>query len=353
MTKINFLVNNALLVGLIGLCAFFAAQASTFLTVGNVKNIAVNSSILAVVVVPLAMLVIAGQLDLSVGSNVGLTAVITCLAVLNWHFGVAAAMILGILVGGGVGAVNGLLCAVLGFSPIIVTLGMLGAIRGATLLITDQALFGLGGVFTTLGSGEVVGVPVLVLFAAGAFLLGSAFLTLTPWGRHVYAVGVNPQAAYLSGLAVRALPFWLYVATGACCGIAGILFASRLGGASPADVGIGMEISALTAILLGGVAFAGGRGKLSTVFVAVVFLGVLQDGLVLMNVAPFVEQLAQGLVLVAAAGLDVAAMTLTDRVHYRTQVARQLSESEAAPAPARPQALASAFTRRLARHRED
>src|SRR5207244_4791763 len=130
--------------------------------------------------------------------------------------------------------------------------------------------------------------------------------------------------------AVRGLPFLLYVATGASAGFAGVLFAARLDGAAPADLGIGMEISALTAILLGGVAFAGGRGTLFGVFVAVVFLGVLQDGLVLMNVQPFIQQLAQGLALVAAAGLDVAALKLAARGEARRQVEQRLSTTLAA-----------------------
>ena len=149
------------------------------------------------------------------------------------------------------------MCSYLRFSPIIVTLGMLGAIRGITLLITVDPLYGLDGVFNTLGSGEVGGFPVIVMIALGVFLVGGIFLSLTPWGRYVYAIGVNPQAAFLSGLPIRSLPFMLYVATGASAGLAGVMFAARLGGTSPADLGIGMELTALTAILLGGVAFAG------------------------------------------------------------------------------------------------
>jgi ribose/xylose/arabinose/galactoside ABC-type transport system permease subunit len=332
MLKSTFIVNNALVVGLLALSAFFATQSGTFLTAGNVRNIAINSSILAVVVVASTMLVIAGHLDLSIGSTVGLSGVLASMAVLDWDAGAGAGIALGIAVGAGVGLINGLLCAVLGFSPIIVTLGMLGVIRGATLLITVTPTYGLGGIFNTIGSGTAGPVPVLVIIAGVTFLVGAVFLTLTPWGRYVYAIGVNPQAAYLSGLPVRALPCLLYVATGASAGLAGVLFAARLDGASPSALGIGMEISALTAILLGGVAFAGGRGTLFGVFVAVVFLGVLQNGLVLMNVQPFVQQLVQGLALVAAAGLDVAALRLAARAEARRQVEQRVSPTLAATA---------------------
>jgi ribose/xylose/arabinose/galactoside ABC-type transport system permease subunit len=330
--NVAFLLNNALLAGLIAECVYFASRSSTFLTVGNVRNIAINSSILAVVVVASTMLVVAGHIDLSIGSTIGLCGVLASLAALNWHFGAAAAIVIGIAAGAGVGAVNGVMCSYLRFSPIIVTLGMLGAIRGTTLLITVDPLYGLGGVFNTLGDAEIVGFPVIVLIALGVFLLGGVFLALTPWGRYVYAIGVNPQAAFLSGLPTRALPFFLYVATGASAGLAGVLFAARLGGAAPADLGIGMELTALTAILLGGVAFAGGRGSLFGVFVAVAFLGALQDGLVLLNVQPFVQQLAQGLVLVAAAALDAAALYLSARSDRRRQIEQRPLNSGAGEA---------------------
>jgi ribose/xylose/arabinose/galactoside ABC-type transport system permease subunit len=318
--NVSFLLNNALLAGLLGECVYFASNSSTFLTVGNVRNIAINSATLAVVVVPSAMLIIAGHIDLSIGSTIGLSGVLTSLAALNWHYGGGAGIVIGVLAGAGIGAINGFMCSYLRFSPIIVTLGMLGAIRGGTLLITVDPLYGLAGVFDTLGSGEIGGFPVLVIIALGVFLLGGVFLAFTPWGRYVYAIGVNPQAAFLSGLPVRALPFFLYVATGASAGLAGVLFAARLGGTAPADLGIGMELTALTAILLGGVAFAGGRGSLFGVLVAVAFLGALQDGLVLLNVEPFVQQLAQGLVLVAAAALDAAALYLSGRGDRKRQV---------------------------------
>jgi ribose/xylose/arabinose/galactoside ABC-type transport system permease subunit len=309
----TFLLNNALLLALVVECAFFASRSSTFLTVGNVRNIAINSAILAVVVVASTMLLISGHIDLSIGSTIGLSGVLTCLAALEWGYSDGVSIAIGIVAGAGIGAINGFMCSFLRFSPIIATLGMLAAIRGTTLLITVDPLYGLEGTFTTIGVSEVGGFPVLVLIALGVFLVGGLFLGFTPWGRYVYAIGINPQAAFLSGLPVRMLPFLLYVATGASAGLAGVLFASRLGGAAPADLGIGMELTVLTAVLLGGVAFAGGRGGLFGVLVAVAFLGVLQNGLVLLNVQPFIQLLSEGLVLVAAAGLDALGLYLAGR----------------------------------------
>jgi ribose/xylose/arabinose/galactoside ABC-type transport system permease subunit len=330
---VRFLIRNALILALIGLAAFFATQSEAFVTVGNFKNILINGSILSIIVVTSTMLLIAGHLDLSVGSTVGLGAIMAGYSLLEWGWSPAAAIALGIVAGSAVGVINGSLCAVLGFSPIIVTLGMLAAVRATTLLITESAVFGLGEPFNTLGSGELLSIPILVLFAGGAFILGWLFLALTPWGRHTYAIGVNPQAAFLSGLSVRALPFWLYVATGTSAGLAGVLFASRLDGAAPADMGAGLEIDALTAVLLGGVAFAGGRGNLGMVLVAVLFLGVLQNGLLLMNVTPFIQLLIQGLALVVAAGLDVIGTRLGARTERRRQVDERISPGQALNEP--------------------
>jgi ribose/xylose/arabinose/galactoside ABC-type transport system permease subunit len=329
------IVDNALLLGLLTLAAFFAFQSEHFLSISNFQNIAENVSVLSVVVVASTMLLIAGHIDLSVGSTVGLTATITGLAVADWGWPAAAAIAAAILVGAAVGLINGTLCALAGFNPIIVTLGMLGAVRGFTLLINNLPIFGLGEPFRTIGAGDAAGVPVLTIFAAAAFVLGAVFLALTPWGRHIYAIGVNPTAAFLSGLSVRKLPLLLYVATGASAGLAGVLFASRLDGVSPGDTGIGLEIDVLTAILLGGVAFAGGRGNLFGVFIAVILLGVLQNGLLLMNVEPFVQLLVQGLALVIAAGLEVVAGRLATSATTRRDraLASDAAETAATPPP--------------------
>ena len=300
----HLLRDNVIILTLAVAFAFFAFSTDNFLTIGNMRNIAINSAILAVVVVPSALLILSGHIDLSVGSTVGLTGTITALAVTGWDWPVQWAILAGVGVGGLVGVTNGLLCSVLNFNPIVVTLGMLSVLRGSTLLITSASLFNLGPVFAVVGRGTFIGIPVLVWFAVVAFALGGIFLRLTPWGRHVYAIGVNTEAAFLAGISVRRLPFILYVATGVAGGIGGLMAVSRLDGAAPAQLGLTLELMVLTAVLVGGVAFAGGRGSLSGVFFAVLLLGVLQNGLVLMNVSTFVQKVAEGVLLVVAAGVD-------------------------------------------------
>lgn len=309
--------DNIIVVVLVLACLFFALAADNFLTLGNARNIAINSAILAAIVVPGTLLIISGQIDLSVGSITGLAGTLTALAASQWGWSPVSAMSLGLATGAAVGAVNGVLCAVLGFNAIVVTLGMLSVIRGATLMTTTASLYGLGESFAVVGRGAVFGVPIIVIVALAIFAVGGIFLRFSPWGRHIYAIGVNREAAFLAGLPVRLLPFLLYLATGVAAGVAGLMSVSRLDGAAPAQLGINLELLSLTAILVGGVAFAGGRGSLSGVFFAVLLLGVLQNGLVLLNVPPFVQMLATGLLLVIAASIDVAWTALSRLSGFR------------------------------------
>jgi ribose/xylose/arabinose/galactoside ABC-type transport system permease subunit len=298
------LKDNVIVVTLMLVVLFLSVFANNFLTIGNAKNVAINSAILSVVVVPGTLLIVSGYIDLSVGSVTGFSGVLTALAASKWGWSAPASMFVGLVSGAGIGAANGLLCCFSGFNSIVVTLGMLSVVRGATLMITSASLFGLGDAFAIIGRGTVLGVPIVVIIAVTIFILGGVFFRATPWGRYVYAIGANREAAYLAGLPVRRLPFALYVMTGLAAGVAGIMSVSRLDGAAPAQLGINLELASLTAVLVGGVAFAGGRGSLSGVFFAVLLLGVLQNGLVLMNVPTFTQTLAQGLLLITAATID-------------------------------------------------
>jgi ribose/xylose/arabinose/galactoside ABC-type transport system permease subunit len=313
-SRAEFVVGNILTLLLALLVVFFVTQTDAFLTVANVKVLLSNEAALGVLSAALALLVIAGHVDLSVGSTIGFAGLITALASTEWSLPLVPAVLAGVAAGALVGTVNGLLCGVLSFNPIIVTLGMLGVVRGATLLIHQDSISGLPSGFATISDGEVAGIPILVLFGVAAFVLAAVFLSLTRWGRYAYAIGVSRDAAFLSALPVRSLPFSLYVLTGAAAGLAGVLLSARIGGASPGDEGLQMELQALTVILLGGVAFDGGRGRVFGVFVAWVFLAVLQNGLVLMNVTPYVEMVASGMALVLAAALDTFGTLLGNRL---------------------------------------
>lgn len=320
----NFIVNNILLASLIILIAYFSFASSYFLTFSNFTVLLTNYAAIGVVAAAMALLMIAGHVDLSVGSNIAFSGMMTALAVTSFGLPPSLAIFTGIASGAAIGAVNGLLCGALKLSPIIVTLGMLSLLRGTTLLINPTEVYGLGDTFFYIGNGYFLGVPVLLWAVGLAFLASALFISATVWGRYVYAVGVNPQAAFLAALPVRRLLFSLYIATGAAAGLAGVLLAARLDGVSPGALGLQMELQALTIILLGGVAFAGGRGRILGVVTAWVFLGVLENGLTLLNVPPFIQLVASGLALVFAASIDAIGTYVAPKIAQRKLVAEQL-----------------------------
>ncbi len=326
-SRTNLLINNILLGTLIALVLFFTYQSSAFLTVSNFTVILTNYAAIGVVVAAMAILVIAGHVDLSVGSNIAFSGMIAAIAITKFGVSPPFAILAGVLTGALIGALNGFLCGVLRFNPIIVTLGMLSFLRGVTLLINPTEVYGLGDTFFFIGNGRFLGVPILLWIVATCFILSAIFISKTVWGRYVYAVGVNPHAAFLAALPVKRLLMSLYVATGAAAGLAGVLLASRLDGVSPGALGLQMELQALTIILLGGVAFTGGRGRIFGVVTAWVFLGVLENGLTLLNVPPFIQLVASGLALVLAASLDALGNYMGPRMAQRSKIAVQLEKA--------------------------
>lgn len=321
---VELVVNNILLLALLCLVIYFSTETTAFLRVSNFKVLLTNYAAIGIVASVMALLVIAGHVDLSVGSNIALSGMVTALAMSQWDLPAAVGFSLGMGTGALVGLVVGVLCAYCGFSPIIVTLGMLSVLRGVTLLINPVEVTGLGDTFFFIGNGQVAGIPVLLLIAFAVFGMAALFLASTVWGRYVYAIGINPQAAFLAALPVRQVLLALHVATGTAAGLAGVLLASRLDGASPGSLGLQMELQALTIILLGGVAFAGGRGRIFGVFIAWVFLAVLDNGLTLMNVPPFVQLVASGCALIFAASLDALGSAVGPRLEERRRIREQL-----------------------------
>lgn len=299
----SLVVRFALIAGFIGMSVYFALQTPHFLTRGNLAIIAQASAVLLVVAVPMTVLVIMGLVDLSVGSILAIAAVTVGLLINRGLPWVPAAFV-GVVLGAAIGAFNGTLVCHFRLSPIVVTLGMLQLLRGATMYLTEHPPSDFGEGMALLGRGLWLSLPVPVWIAVAVFALGAFFLYVCVAGRHTYAIGTNAQAAFLSGVRTKALPLLAYTATGAAAGLGGVLVAARLDSAPPATVGLGFELQVLTAVLLGGVAFTGGRGTMAGALLGVVFLGVLQNGLVLLDVSSYGQQFSTGVALVLAAALD-------------------------------------------------
>lgn len=314
---VQWLIKNPLLVLLVIMVLAFQVMTGTQLNWSNLRGVLLDGAVIAIVAVPAAMLVIAGYIDLSVGSTLALGGVVAGMVMKGGTGSPAVAIVLAIGVGALVGLVNGILSTRFGLSSFIVTLGMLTAVRGIAQLLTPVPSNTFGPDFGFLGVGAIAGVPIAVWIAVLVIVAGAVVLQLTPVGRHIYAIGVNREAAYLSGVNVRRIPFVLFIVSGAAAGLAGAITVARLNSAPAGQIGGGFELAVLTAILLGGIALTGGEGTMFGATIGVLFLGLLNNGLTLVGVTSFWQNVASGAALVAAIGLAALTHTLRQRLAAR------------------------------------
>ncbi len=328
-----FLARNGTLLGLVLLVIFFTFANPHFLTWRNAKNIGQAVSELGVIAVPLALLVISGAVDLSVGSVASLAGIVGGLVMMATD-----SALLGILSGLGVGVaagvINGALVCYGNLNSIVVTLGSLSVWGGLALYLTDgQTVAGLPDGFTNLASLTLFGIPVEIFVLAAAIAYGSLILGRLPYGRRLYAVGGNPRASFLMGVPVRRVRFLMFVQVGLAAAIGGLMLASKLSAATPIT-GQGMELNALTVVLLGGVAFAGGMGRVSGVVAGLFFVGVLRNGLVVTDTSQFLQQVFLGLTLIAAVAIDDTIRQFAHRAWTNQEPDAQTAPAEAMPASA-------------------
>ena len=301
-----WLLRHGIVVALIAEVVFFTTQSDKFLSTSNTKLVLTQMAATAVVAVPVALLLLSGYIDFAVGSTAGLAGVFMGMYLQGGDKNALIGVLIAIGVGAAVGATQGLLATRLTLSPIIVTLGFYTGVRGLVFVIGDGKVKSrLGPGLAKIGRGTVPGtsIPYPVAIAAVLLLLGWLFHTRTRWGRHVVSLGVSPEASRRAGISLNTLPFLIYVASGACAGIAAIILAARLD-AAPPTLGDGLEIEVLSAVLLGGVAFGGGKGSMVGVAAGVLFIGFLNNGLLLMGAPPFWLRVSSGAALVAAAALE-------------------------------------------------
>jgi ribose/xylose/arabinose/galactoside ABC-type transport system permease subunit len=252
----------------------------------------------AILAAGMSFAILTGGIDLSVGSVVALAGVL-CADVLSGGWGLAAGIGAGLLVGLVLGLVNGLVVTRVGIPPFIVTLAMMLFARGAAYKYTGaRTISDLPPGFAALGQGWV---PVAVM--VGVFALAWLLLMRTPFGRHVYATGGNPEAAWLAGIRVSRVLLAVYLLCGLCAGLAGVLVAARLNAGYP-RAGEFYELDAVTAVVVGGTSLLGGRGSIWGTLAGAFFIGILNNGLNLHHVEPYDQLVVKGVVLLAAASLD-------------------------------------------------
>jgi ribose/xylose/arabinose/galactoside ABC-type transport system permease subunit len=298
-----FLARNGTLIGLVLLVVIFTALNPSFLTWRNAKNIAQAVSELGVVAVPLALLVISGAVDLSIGSVASMAGIVSGQVMLSTNSTVLG-ILAGLILGAVAGMINGALVCYANLNSIVVTLGSLSAWGGLALYVTNgQTVAGLPDAFTGLAEITILGIPLEIFVLAAAIAYGLVILARMPYGRRLYAVGGNSRASFLMGVPVRWVRFLMFVQVGIAAAVGGLMLSSKLSAATPIS-GQGLELSALTVVLLGGVAFAGGVGRISGVAAGLFFVGVLRDGLVVTDTSQFLQQVFQGLTLIAAVAID-------------------------------------------------
>jgi inositol transport system permease protein len=302
---------------LLALIVIFTAQNERFLSLRNVTNILTEVSIYGVIAVGMTFVILTGGVDLAVGSLLGFCGIVAASVVMQADMGAwgwAAALATSLALGAVAGWLHGKGATWLGVPPFIVTLGGLTAWRGATLLVNDGAPVPVSDAgYRWWGAGQVAGIPVPVLAFAVVALAGFAILRHTRFGRHVYAVGGNPEAARLSGVNVKGVLVSVYVIVGALAGFAGFLLSARLGSAE-AVAGTGYELRVIASVVIGGASLFGGLGGVGGAVVGALLIGVLTNGLVLANVSAYVQQIVIGLIIVVAVGFDTYAKSRLNRM---------------------------------------
>ncbi len=280
-----------------------ALSSPVFLTPANLLNVARQVSINAISAAGMTFVILTAGIDLSVGSVLGLAGVLMA-GVLKGGASLAPGLAAGLAVGAGFGVLNGLAVAYGRMAPFIVTLATLTIARGATLVYTQgQPISDLGGGFDWLGQGDVAGIPVPVVILALVFAASYVVLTQMVIGRYVYAIGGNAEAARLSGINVRRHTILVYAISGLCSGVAAIILTARLDSAQP-TAGTGYELDAIAAVVLGGTTLMGGEGGIGGTLLGAFLIGVLNNGLNLLNVSSFYQQIVKGVVILFAVLLD-------------------------------------------------
>lgn len=293
------------LIGLVILFVVLSIAAPNFLTARNLINVVDQVTVLGILALGATAIIITGGIDLSVGAVLALSTMV--LGFLSHDAGMPLwlAMIAAVAVGGMAGAVNGLAVSVAKLPPFIATLAMMSIARGLANLITDgKQITGYPEWFYQLSSNRYLGFfSITAIALVLLYVIGWAFLKYRAGGRAVYAVGGSPEVARLAGIKVRSVTTWVYVVAGVTAGLAAIVQASRLDSSQP-SAGTGIELDVIAAVVIGGASLAGGVGRVTGTIVGVLIIGVLHNGLNLLGVSAFLQQVIIGVVIAAAVLAD-------------------------------------------------
>lgn len=302
----QWLSRYGVVVALLLLCIGLSLSNEYFLSWGNWKDILRQTSINGILAVGMTYVVLTGGIDLSVGAVLAFAGIVSAALVAgdaaHGAWAVPAALLTGTLLG----AANGVLVARFAVPSFVASLGMLSIARGLTYIYNDgMPVSELPEAFLLIGSGQIGPLPVPVVIFAGVIVLFWALLRYTTYGRYVYAVGGNVSSAKTSGVSTRSIIFSVYVISGLLAGLAGLLLAARTTAALP-QAGVSYELDAIAAVVIGGTSLSGGTGSLGGTVIGALLIGVINNGLNLLGVSSYYQQVVKGVIIVAAILLDVS-----------------------------------------------
>ena len=302
-----------ILLAWIALIVIFTICEPTFLNASNIFNILRQVSIVGVCSVGMTFVIITGGMDLSVGSVIGVSAVAGAM-LLSHGVPIPLAFLIVLLIGAAAGVFNAFFINEIGIAPIIMTLGTMTTLRGvAFLLCGGFPVYGIPEEFLAIGQGYIGIVPVPVIIMAVVFAVGYLFLNKLAFGRSVYGIGGNEEAARLSGTNVKAVLYKVYIVAGVLYALAGLMLMARVN-SGQANSGEGYEMDVITGCVIGGISISGGEGKIIGVVIGVLLMGTLTNGMVLMNVSEYWQKVIKGLVLILAVTLDKLVQKSRNRI---------------------------------------
>lgn len=288
----------------IGLGIILSFISSNFLTTTNLLNVLRQISINGILAIGMTIVCLTGGIDLSVGSIVAFSGIIAAGFLRDKDYPIVLVLIIAILAGGLLGLYNGYFVAYRNAAPFVVTLSMMTIARGMTYVYSNgRPISNLPTEFLAIGKGSIAGIPVPTIILILVFVLASIMLTKLKFGRYVYAVGGNENAAMVSGINVKWIKMMVYVLSGIACGIAAIILTARVSAGLP-TAGESYELDAIAATVIGGTSLSGGRGRLWGTIVGAILLGIVNNGLDLLNVSSFYQQIVKGLIILGAILID-------------------------------------------------
>ena len=305
MTKVKYFIKDrAIYMFLIIMIVFFSIINKNFLTVKNLMNVAKQVSIFGIASVGMTYVILLGGIDLATGSIISFVNIICAYLMVNAGLAPGWAILISLLSSAAIGFINGIVIAQFKMPALIVTFATQTIFGGFAYIICNGIpISRFPDSFLALGQGYVGPVPIPVIIMVVIFLLGGFILNRTYFGRYFYALGGNEEAAELSGIRVKGVKVLVYTLSGLFAGIAGLVMLARANTGQP-NAGLGYEFDVITCVVLGGVSTSGGSGKMSNVVAGVLIIGVLSNGMVLMNINAWIQMVVKGVILLLAVSID-------------------------------------------------